>query len=306
MDNEGFVDLNELETVLKAYNQTGNYGNKRIKLVAVNGASNVLGVCNNIMEISRIVHLYGARLLVDAAQMVAHRKIEMDQWSIDYLAFSSHKVYAPFGTGVLIVKKGVLKFSAAEMELIHTSAEENAGGIAALGKALLLIQNIGMDIIQEEEQTLTKQALIGMSKIQGLVLYGIKNPESPRFTNKIGVIAFSMKSMMPNRLAGELAERYGIGVRYGCHCAHILVKRILNVGPSLEKFQRFILKIFPKLRLPGIARVSIGIENSEEEIDKLIKALGNITRKPTGSKSGIQKQINDFVKDSARRVYSRY
>lgn len=74
--------------------------------MAVSGASNVLGVFNDLAEISRIVHRYGARLLVDAAQLVAHRKVEMDRCGIDYLAFSAHKVYAPFGTGVLLVRKG--------------------------------------------------------------------------------------------------------------------------------------------------------------------------------------------------------
>jgi len=118
VDAEGFVDLNELENLLCAYNQKGQSGKKRIKLVAVSGASNVLGVFNNLAEISRIVHLYGARLLVDAAQLVAHRKVEMERWGIDYLAFSAHKVYAPFGSGALLVRKGRRHSSAPELELI--------------------------------------------------------------------------------------------------------------------------------------------------------------------------------------------
>ena len=89
------------------------------------------------------------------AQLVAHRKVEMEKCGIDYLAFSAHKVYAPFGTGVLVVRKGLLNFSPAELELIKSSGEENAGGIAALGKALVLLQRIGLDLIREEEQALT-------------------------------------------------------------------------------------------------------------------------------------------------------
>jgi selenocysteine lyase/cysteine desulfurase len=76
VDEEGFIDLNELEALLRAYNQEGQHGKKRVKLVAVSGASNVLGVFNDLTQISRIVHRYGARLLVDAAQLVAHRKVE--------------------------------------------------------------------------------------------------------------------------------------------------------------------------------------------------------------------------------------
>ena len=147
--------------------------------MAVSGASNVLGVFNDLAEIGRIVHRYGARLLVDAAQLVAHRKVEMEACGIDYLAFSAHKVYAPFGTGVLVVRKGLLSFSPAELELIRSSGEENVGGIAALGKALVLLQRIGLDVIQEEEQALTGRALRGLAQIPGLKIYGIKDPDSP-------------------------------------------------------------------------------------------------------------------------------
>ena len=127
----------------------------------MSGASNVLGVFNDLAEIGRIVHRYGARLLVDAAQLVAHRKVAMESSGIDYLAFSAHKAYAPFGTGVLVARKGLLSFSPAEMERIRSSGEENVGGIAALGKALVLLQRIGLDVIQEEEQALTARALLG-------------------------------------------------------------------------------------------------------------------------------------------------
>ena len=87
VDADGFVNLNELDTLLCSYNQQGEHGEQRIKLVTVSGASNVLGVCNDLAEIGRIVHRYGARLLVDAAQLVAHRKVEVEACGIDYLAF---------------------------------------------------------------------------------------------------------------------------------------------------------------------------------------------------------------------------
>jgi selenocysteine lyase/cysteine desulfurase len=77
VDARGFMDLNDVETLLCAVNQKGQHGKKRMKLVAVSGASNVLGEFNNKAEISRIVHRYGARLLLDAAQLVAHRKVEI-------------------------------------------------------------------------------------------------------------------------------------------------------------------------------------------------------------------------------------
>jgi selenocysteine lyase/cysteine desulfurase len=252
---------------------------------------------------------------VDAAQLVAHRKVDMADCNIDYLAFSAHKVYAPFGSGALVVRKGLLNFNTAEMQLIRSSGEENAGGIAALGKALVLLQRLGMELIRAEEQALTVRVLRGLAQIPGLKTYGVQDPESPLFAGKIGVVAFALKSMMSNQVAKELALRGGVGIRYGCHCAHIITKRILNISPFLEKFQRVIVSLFPKLQLPGIARVSLGIENNEEDVDRFILILGQIARHekqarsankmtPGLSKADVQRQVNDFVRKAALRVFS--
>lgn len=313
VDNEGFIDIKELENLLIAYNLENRHGTKRIKLVAVSGASNVLGVCNNLVEISRIVHQYDARLLVDAAQLVAHRKVDIDGSGIDYLAFSAHKVYAPFGCGVLVVRKGLLNFKSDELKMIQSSGEENAAGIAALGKALSLLRRIGMDLIEKEEQALTSRVLRRMSQIQGLETYGIKDPESASFANKLGVIPFVLKNKMATEVGKELAIAGGIGVRTGCHCAHINVKHILQVGPSLERFQRMIVTLFPKLSLPGVVRVSLGIENSEEEVDKLIRVLSTIANKAKTSSAHhettalsrkvLKQQMDDFVREAGERVY---
>jgi selenocysteine lyase/cysteine desulfurase len=320
VDAEGFVDLNELETLLCAYNQTGQHGKQRIKLMAVSGASNVLGVFNNLAGISRIVHRYGARLLVDAAQLVAHRKVEMERCGIDYLAFSAHKAYAPFGSGVLVARKGLLHFDPAGLELIQSSGEENVGGIAALGKALVLLQRIGLDVILEEEQALTARALRGLAQIPGVEIYGIKSPDSPRFAQKGGVIVFRLEGLMANRVAKKLAEWGGIGVRSGCHCAHLLIKRLLNIHPLLALLQGLILTLFPQVTRPGLVRVSLGIENSKEDVDTLIHVLGKIARQPqagvdrhfTSTHDGtpslpqtdVQQQMDDFARAAAQRVYT--
>jgi len=320
IDDDGFIDLNELDSLLSAYNRECLYGKKRIRLVAVSGASNVLGIYNNLGDIGRIVHQYGAKLLVDAAQLVAHRKVTMEKCGIDYLAFSAHKVYAPFGCGVLVVKKGLLNFTSTELELIRSSGEENAAGIAALGKALVLLQRIGKDVIREQEQALTRMTLLGLAKIPGLRIYGIKDPGSPGFAHKGGVIVFSLKGIMPPRLAKELALRGGIGVRFGCHCAHLLVKHILKVGPRLERFQRVLLTLFPMISLPGILRLSLGIENTEAEVDTFLRVLGNVAAKPGKpveqpfasnnnevfvQKTGkVKKQMKDFTRNVGLKVYS--
>jgi len=238
----------------------------------------------------------------------------MAEIGIDYLAFSAHKVYAPFGCGVLIVRKGLLNFNQHEMAIQQASGEENVGGIAALGKSLTLLQRIGMDLIKEEEQALTRQALLGLSKINGIEIFGIKELQSPSFANRLGVISFILKNMMANKVAKELTLQSGIGVRSGCHCAHIIVKHVLNIPPFLEQFQRLIVRLFPKLKLPGIVRVSFGIENTDEDVDKLIYVLGKIgkqtknpdnkvNRKSTISQAEIKKQMDEFVNTVTHNVY---
>jgi selenocysteine lyase/cysteine desulfurase len=302
IDAEGFVVMDKFEALLREYNQEGKHGNKRIKLVAISGASNVLGVFNNLQEISCIAHQYNAHILVDAAQLVAHRKVEMENWGIDYLVFSGHKVYAPFGTGLLISRKGLLNFSASELESIHSSGEENVGGIAALGKSLVLLQRIGMDTIQAEEQHLTARALQGMAQIPGISIYGVKDTNSSQFANKGGVIAFSLKNYMPNTIANELAKQSGIGVRSGCHCAHMLIKHILRIPKPIQRFQHLILVLFPKLSLPGLVRISFGIENTEAEIDTFLQVLTAMSVK---LKSGVdmKEKMNGFIDKAAKRVY---
>lgn len=304
IDAEGFVDLKELEETLAEYNQTNQHGDKRIKLVAVSGASNVLGVFNDIAAIGRIVHRYGARLLVDAAQLVAHRKVEMDKSNIDYLVFSGHKMYAPFGSGVLAAKKGLLNFSNTEWDLIRTSGEQNAAGIAALGKAMLILQRIGLDLIQREEQVLTARALRGLAQIPGLRVFGITDTDSASFAYKGGVIAFEIKNMMASRIAKELAERGAIGIRWGCHCAHMLIKHLYKLGPRLQFLQKIIVTVLPSMELPGMARVSLGIENDEADIDILIRTLDEVARRAPLPHVDIKQQIEQFAQAVAQKIYA--
>jgi selenocysteine lyase/cysteine desulfurase len=209
---------------------------------------------------------------------------------------------------VLVVRKGLLQFSPAELERIRSSGEENAGGIAALGVALVLLQRIGLDVIQEEEQALTARALRGMAQIPGLKIYGTADPNSPRFARKGGVIAFDLGNILPGRVARELAERGGIGVRYGCHCAHLLIKRMVGVPPLLEQLQGLILRLFPRVALPGVVRVSLGIENSEEDVDTLIHVLGSIARQPrtgaAGTQRDVRQEMDDFIRAVSQGVYT--
>lgn len=304
VDSYGFLDIKGLENLLSEYNQELLHANKRIQIVTLSGASNVLGVFNDLEEISRIVHKYSACLLVDGAQMVAHRKVDIAKWDIDYFVFSGHKVYAPFGTGVLISRKGFLNSN--DIGTDFSSGEENIWGLTSLGKSLVLLNRIGMDTIREKEQNITAYSIRKLSQINRIKIYGITNPESPEFSSKGGVIVFTLGNILSDRIARELALRRGIGIRSGCHCAHILIKHLVGVGPGLARFQRIIAILFPRLKFPGVARISFGIGNDEKEIDILAETLREIMLKtiPAEEKKTVKSKIDGFIKTVSEQVYN--
>ena len=279
VDAAGSIDLDQLDHLLRAYNLEKVRGNKRIRIVALCGASNVLGTCPDIHEISRIVHQYQARLFIDAAQLAGHRKIDMEAEAIDYLAFSGHKMYAPFGSGGLVARKFLLNFSRAEWRRIKSSGEENVVGIAALGAAAGLLARIGLDLVEEEERHLTRTALSMLATVPGLRIFGLADPDSPGFRKRGGVISFALRHVPHNLAAEQLAEWGGIGVRNGCFCAHLLVKRLLGIPPAREALANLGLKLWSaatKSVLPGLVRVSFGLENDEADVYHLVNTLKRI------------------------------
>jgi len=323
VNGDGFLSLDDLEHCLREYNQEHRHGKKRICLVAVCGASNVLGSYNDLHEISRIVHMYGARVLVDGAQLVAHRKVNMMEDGIDCLAFSGHKMYAPFGAGALVVRKGLL--TTTELKRIKASGEENVVGIAAMGKAIMLLQRIGVDVIEEEEHTLTRRLVQGLARVPGIEIFGLHNPDSPEFQHKGGTVVFSLRGVPHNLVAKELAEQGGIGVRNGCFCAHMLVKHLLNIHPVRSAVAAAIMKLLPGLSdtaslLPGLIRVSLGIENQQQDVDHFIdflEQIANIPRSPVNKfiasqyngtpfmpHTELQEKMKEFTKTIIERVYS--
>ena len=322
VDDDGFLNLEELERILIEYNQVKAYGKKRITLVSMCGASNVLGSFNDLEEISRITHEYGAQLLVDGAQMVAHRSISLAKIGIDYFAFSAHKTYAPFGSGVLIIRKNFLHVSNKVLKRIKSSGEENVVGIATLGKALLLLARIGMDIIEQEERHLTRIALSGLNAMSDIEIYGIKDENGEKFLRRGGVISFTLKKVPYNLVAREFAEYGGIGVRSGCFCAHLLVKKLIGIHPVRQFFAKLSMMFVPTLGavyLPGLIRMSIGLENDENDIKHFLNILEMIKNEKratilrllasTHSGSGfrphplIPKGIKAFIRTSLNKVY---
>ena len=222
--------------------------------MAVSGASNVIGTCNDLAAISRIVHRYGARLHVDAAQLVAHRPVDMARDGIDSLAFSAHKLYAPFGSGALIARRELLGFPPAQLARLQAGGDENVVGIAALAKAIHLVERSGFPAIIAEEQALTALALRQLATIPGIQLYGVTDPDAPRFAHRGGVLAFALRQQPYNLTAQRLAECGGIGLRTGCFCAHILVKQLMGIAPWRESLAESRARRRPTLYRLGAPR----------------------------------------------------
>jgi selenocysteine lyase/cysteine desulfurase len=305
VSHEGFWDTAKLEEILRAHNGPEDSRN-RIRVVTVSGASNVLGSCNDLAVTAALVHQYGALFVVDAAQLVAHRAIDMTAEGIDGLVFSAHKAYAPFGTGVLVIRKNAFGVGFSAGDLLKSGGEENIGGIVALGKALMLIRSIGFDVIRDEEVRLTRRAIQGMMNLPGLQIKGISDPDSPNMERKTGIILFEIKNRMPGRVATRLAWHGAIGVRYGCHCAHLIIKQLTGFTPFQEHFQRIILLLFPMLKLQGFLRVSFGLGNREEDVDQMISVLGKIVRNQLTPKSrlrDIHQQIAEYSNEMSARCF---
>ena len=136
---------------------------------------------------------------------------------------------------------------------------------------------------------MTQTALRELAAVPGVRIYGIADPDSPRIARRLGVISFELKHVPHNLLAEELAETAGFGVRTGCHCAHILVKRLLRMHPVREALANLGMKLIPRITsslLPGLARVSFGLENSQADVRRLARALEKISGRRAPSSRG--------------------
>jgi selenocysteine lyase/cysteine desulfurase len=283
VDTAGFIDLALAETQLKAFNTTQRYGRQRITWLAVSGSSNVLGTCNDLPALASLAHQYGARLLVDGAQLAAHRPLDLLGSGIDALVFSGHKTYAPFGSGALIVRRNLLHWPAGELTAARASGEENAVGIAALGKTLTLLERIGMPVIEATEREMTRRLLTGLAGLPGVEIFGLNNPADPGFKSRGPVVAFAVRQIPYNLVGQELAELGGVGVRCGCFCTHPLVKELMHIHPLRSYAADVAVLLMPQFAtplLPGLVRLSLGIENEPADIENCLRTLQRIVNTP--------------------------
>ncbi len=289
---EGTLDEDHLDHLLRRY--AG-----RVRLVAVSGASNVTGYVNPIYRIAHKAHEVGAQLLVDGAQLVPHRRIDMgrldDTAHIDYLAISGHKMYAPYGSGALIGRRDL--FLQGDPDLVGGGAislvtlsdvawaplpdKEEAGspnviGAVALGEAVRCLERMGMDAVAEHEAELTGHALERLQQIDGLELYGDTNPGCCPV--RVGVISFNVRGMDHALVAAILAHEAGIGVRSGCFCAQPYLFALLKVPPQQIADLRRDVAQGDFRHMPGMVRLSFGCYNTIDEVDAMADALARLVR----------------------------
>ncbi|CAN7405134.1 family 2A encapsulin nanocompartment cargo protein cysteine desulfurase [Phenylobacterium sp. LjRoot225] len=262
VDDDGQILLGEYERLL----------NDRTKIVAVTHVSNALGTVVPIEAIIARAHAAGARVLIDAAQSIAHARIDVQALDADFLVFSGHKVFAPTGIGVLYAKREILNatqpwqgggnmiadvtFEKTAYQPAPARFEAGTGNLAdaaGLAAALEYLERIGLENIARHEHGLLAYATAGLRTIPGLRLFGTA-------PDKVSVLSFQLDGFAPEEV-GTALDQYGIAVRAGHHCAQ----------PILRRFG-----------VEGTVRASLALYNTNEEVDCLISALRQIA----GSRGG--------------------
>lgn len=248
-------------------------------LVCVTGASNVTGELWPVAEIARVARRYGARVLLDAAQLLPHRDVDVAALGVDYVAFSGHKLYAPYGAGALVgradwlveaepflagggasrsVEQGGVQWQDSPER--QEAGSPNVVGAYALATACRTLA-AGRDRLTRHEAHLTARLRKGLARVAGVELLSLFGEDVPR----VGTVAFSVQGWDSGRLAAVLSAEYGIGVRDGLFCAHLLTRRLLR-----------------RAGCGGSAvRASLGLATTAEHVDRLVGAVAEIvTRGP--------------------------
>jgi selenocysteine lyase/cysteine desulfurase len=246
------------------------------RLLVVTAASNVTGELWPVAALARVAREHGARVAVDAAQVVPHRPFDMAALDVDYVAFSGHKLYAPFGAGCLVGRADWLRAAepyllgggatagvdaaqvrwSADPQQRHEAGTPNVLGVVALAAACEALTD--WDTLVASEERLLKRLRDGLAAIPGVRELSLWGEPSPR----VGIVSFVVEGRDSRAVAVELSDRYGIGVRDGKFCAHPFLRRLLGEGSGdCESGDGTAL------------RASFGIGTTERHIDRLLTAL---------------------------------
>ena len=239
--------------------------NDKTKVISIAHVTNVIGDVRDIEEIGKICKDKNILFNVDGAQSVPHMKVDFKKCNIDFLSFSAHKMLGPTGVGVLVGKYDLLEDMDPIMygggmnqffeednsyEVKHSPIKFEAGtpsiaGVIGLRRAILYLEEIGMDNIHKYEVELKKYMVSELEKIPNIVLYN-KNSNS-------GILAFNIKDVFSQDTSLYL-NHYNIFVRAGNHCTKMLKDEI---------------------KIKNTVRVSLYLYNNKEDIDRLVKVLKN-------------------------------
>jgi selenocysteine lyase/cysteine desulfurase len=256
------------------------------RLLVVTAASNVTGELWPVAELARAARRHGARIAVDVAQLVPHRPVSMTELDVDYVAFSGHKLYAPYGAGCLVGRADWATAArpylygggataavgpegvswAADPAQRHEAGTPNVAGAVAIAAACEALASRAA--LVAEEQRLLARLRAGLALLPGVTELTTWGPRQPR----VGIVAFTLDGWEASAVARALSEDYGIGVRDGRFCAHLLVDRLAGRGGAA-------------------VRASIGLGTVDEHIDRLLSALAvlsgrHATAAPVGAGTG--------------------
>jgi len=240
----------------------------KTKLVSLTGMSNILGSLTDIKQVIDAAHAKGAKVMIDACQLAVHSPIDVWKLEADFLVFSAHKLYGPTGIGILFGKEELLKkmppflgggemiqevfkdrFTADSLPHKFEAGTPNIAGAIGFAAALDYVKKIGFERIEKIENELTEYALEQLGELSFVKLIGPKTTK-----NRGPVISFTMEGVHPHDIAEGLSQKK-ICIRAGHHCGQILMDA---------------------WGLPATARVSLAFYNTQEDVDKTVKALEEV------------------------------
>jgi selenocysteine lyase/cysteine desulfurase len=266
----------------------------RNRLVVLSGASNVTGELWPVAELAAVARDGGARVVLDAAQLAPHRRVDLDALGVDYVALSGHKLYAPFGAGVLagradwldearpyLAGGGATRTVARAGEQVevewhrgtarHEAGSPNVVGAYAIASACKALTEAGFASLVTRERELLARLRDGLAAIPGVRVLSLFGEASER----VGVLSFVVAGHDSSQLATDLSALYGIGVRSGLFCAHPLVRTLLGSEPDAFG-ECGAPDAVPGERSLDAIRVSFGAGTPGEHVERFLAALASL------------------------------